>query len=176
MVIQRFYSRYADVLARAHLIELNDAVHEVFASLAKTEFGQVRNTEHYIMRAIKLHCWSLLDKAIRQKSRATVPPESTAGNDNGADILAQTANSHEHPTELDGMELLSNLSLFKAAAGERDARLLNLLIDETPRSEMARLLELNMNTLDTHIRRLRIRLVEYLRGLGYSYKAFERFT
>jgi hypothetical protein len=84
--------------------------------------------------------------------------------------------SADHPTELDGMELLACVNLFKAHVGLKEARLLNLLIDETPRTEMAALLDLNANTLDTNIRRLRIRLAEYLRGLGYSYKVFEKFN
>ena len=170
-VIRRFYSRYTDVLARSTIVSVDDVVHEVFVSLSKTDFTKVQNVEHYVMRAIKLHCWSLLDRAIRLKALVV---ENT--NDLDSDETVKGATSYvDHPTELDGMELLARVNLFKANVGLKEARLLNLLIDETPRSEMAALLGLKMNTLDTNIRRLRIRLAEYLKGLGYSYKAFEKF-
>jgi DNA-directed RNA polymerase specialized sigma24 family protein len=171
VVICRFYSRYTDVLARSTIVSVDDVVHEVFVSLSKTDFTKVQNVEHYVMRAIKLHCWSLLDRAIRLKALVV---ENT--NDLDSDETVKGATSYvDHPTELDGMELLARVNLFKANVGLKETRLLNLLIDETPRSEMAALLGLKMNTLDTNIRRLRIRLVEYLRGLDYSYKAFEKF-
>lgn len=173
-VIRRFYSRYTDVLAHSTIVSVDDVVHEVFVSLSKTDFTKVQNVDHYVLRAIKLHCWTLLDKAIRLKGLVV---ENTNEVDADKTVLGASKSdpSADHPTELDGMELLAFVNLFKAQVGIKEARLLNLLIDETPRSEMATLLDMNMNTLDTKIRRLRIRLVEYLRGLGYSYKAFEKF-
>ena len=173
-VIRKFYSRYTDVLAHSTIVSIDDVVHEVFVSLSKTDFTKVQNVEHYVMRAIKLHCWSLLDKAIRLKA---LVGENANDLDSDETVKgpAKAAGSADHPAELDGMELLAFVNLFKAHVGTKEARLLNLLIDETPRSEMAALLGLKINTLDTNIRRLRIRLVEYLRGLGYTYKAFEKF-
>lgn len=176
-VIRRFYYRYADLLTRANLIDIDDIVHEIFLSLSKTDFRQVRVVEHYVMRAIKLHCWSLLDKAVRLKS---VAPERQRRNDLDEPEGSRMPDSQEpdHPeplAELEGMELLSNLNLFKCQLNSRDARLLNLLIDGTARSEIAEFLGLNMNTLDTNIRRLRIRLADHLRDLGYTYKALEKF-
>jgi DNA-directed RNA polymerase specialized sigma24 family protein len=173
-VIRRFYSRYTDVLAHSTIVSVDDVVHEVFVSLSKTDFTKVQNVEHYVMRAIKLHCWSLLDKAIRLKA-LVVENTNDLDSDETVKGRAKAAGSADHPMELDGMELLARVNLFKAHVGIKEARLLNLLIDETPRSEMAALLGLNMNTLDTNIRRLRIRLAEYLKGLDYSYKAFEKF-
>lgn len=82
----------------------------------------------------------------------------------------------EHPiAELEGMELLAQLNLFKSGLDRDSARLLNLLIDESARSEIAGVMGLNMNTLDTKIRRLRMRLAEHLKGLGYTYRGMERF-
>jgi len=173
-VMRRFYSRYTDVLAHSTIVSVDDVVHEVFVSLSKTDFTKVQNVEHYVMRAIKLHCWSLLDKAIRLKALVV---ENTNDVDSDDTVLgaSKADTSADHPTELDGMELLACVNLFKAQVGLKESRLLNLLIDETPRSEMAALLGLKMNTLDTNIRRLRIQLVEYLKGMGYTYKAFEKF-
>jgi DNA-directed RNA polymerase specialized sigma24 family protein len=173
-VIRRFYSRYTDVLAHSTIVSVDDVVHEVFVSLSKTDFAKVQNVEHYVLRAIKLHCWTLLDKAIRLRALVGDNADDRDSDETTKGALKERLIT-DHPTELEGIELLACVNLFKAQVGLKEARLLNLLIDETPRSEMADLLGLNMNTLDTNIRRLRIRLVEYLRGLGYTYKAFEKF-
>lgn len=146
-------------------------MHEVFIAVAKTDFEKVRNTEHYVMRTVKLQCWSLLDKAIRQKARTA----GSVATDNPDDQHI-AAREPEQASAIDEMELLAQVNLFKDQASDREVRLLNLLIDETPREEIAALLALNMNTLDTHIRRLRIRLGQYLRSLGYTYKSLERFS
>lgn len=170
-VIRRFYSRYSDLLVKANLMDFDDVVHEVFVSLSRTDFSQVQNIEHYVMRAIKLQCWSLLDKAVRVKTsnpETRVNPETMESNN----VLESQP---EHLTELEGMELLTQINLFKAQLNTRDTRLLNLLIDGAERSNMAQLLGLNMNTLDTNIRRLRIRLAGFLRDLGYTYHVLEQF-
>ena len=175
--IRKFYRKYGDVLIQLHYTNINDVVHEVFLSLSRTDFTHVQNEEHYVMRAIKLHCWSLLDKAIRQKAVVAEDASSNSLDETETNVGLHTvpADRHDHLAQIEGMELLSYVNLFKTLISERDARLLNLLIDEASRAEMSRLLELNMNTLDTHIRRLRIKLVEYLKSLGYTYKALERF-
>lgn len=176
-IIRQFYSRYSDLLARANLSGIDDIVHEVFLSLSKTDFAQVRDVEHYLMRAIKLRCWSLLDKAVREKA-LTMDRHGTLNEDVDEESHVQdpsTLNLSQPLAELEGIELLSHLNSFKAQISPKEARLLNLLIDETERLDIAKILELNINTLDTVIRRLRIRLVDYLRDLGYTYKAFERF-
>lgn len=176
-VIRAFYSRYADVLARAGMVHVNDVVHEVFVSLTKIDFSQVQNADHYTMRAIKLHCWSILDKAIRFKTLA--PERREAADRADADSLRQKdiqgPGSVDHLSEFEGMELLASMNLFKSHIGTSEARLLNLLIDGIPRSEIASTLGLKMNTLDTKIRRLRVRLADFLRSLGYSYKVLEKF-
>ena len=175
-VIRRFYAKYADVLARTNLIDLNDILHEVFVSLSKTDFSQIQNHEHYLMRAIKLHCWTLLDKAIRAKALTADPRVELHGEEDAAEPETRELSSPDHLATIEGVELLAYVNMFKAGLTPRDSRLLNLLIDETERSEIARSLELNMNTLDTSIRRLRIRLAEFLRNLGYTYKSLERFV
>lgn len=175
-VIRRFYSKYADLLAITSLVDIDDVVNDVFLSLSKTDFTQVRNAEHYILRAVKLHCWSLLDKALRLKANVS-RTEGRADENEGEGEPDYTRSVHaDGQTEIEGMELLAFVNLFKAQLDPSEVRLLNLLIDETPRSEIAGLLGLKMNTLDTQIRRLRIRLADFLRDRGYSYKVLERFN
>ncbi|HAP36571.1 MAG TPA: hypothetical protein DCQ28_11765 [Bacteroidetes bacterium] len=176
-IIRTFYSRYSDVLTISSLIDINDVIHEVFLSLSKTNFESVRDPEHYIMRAIKLQCWSLLDKAIKQKAIVVKNEGNREGDKNERNLEHQLFASHnEQLEEIEGTELLVQISLFKNQLKENDIQLLNFLIDDTERSEIAKILEINLNTLDTNIRRLRIKLADYLRSLGYAYKGLERFN
>ena len=176
-IIGKFHSRYVDILAKINMTDINDVVHEVFLSFSKTDFENVRTIEHYVMRAIKLQCWSLLDKAIRQKA-------IIANNDGMNDSDEKKKSYEQIPdvlyqngqlTELEGTDLLVQINLFKVRLNSQEIRLLNLLIDETERSEIAARLEINLNTLDTNIRRLRIKLAEYLKSLGYVHQGLERF-
>ena len=177
-VVTKFYFRYADLLSRMSFVSVDDVVHEIFISLSKTDFAKVHNEEHYIMRAIKLQCWAMVDKAIRVKA---VMAESGSGDtrneaDSEQNRKKKVSNESVQLVELEGMELLVNINLFKIFLNQKEQQLLNFLIDETERSEIARSLELNLNTLDTNIRRLRIKLADYLKKLGYSYKSLEKFT
>jgi len=175
-IIRRFHVKYSDVLFKANILQVEDVVHEVLLSLSKTDFSRVQNVDHYVLRAIKLHSWSLLDRAIRLKSMSV---DAISDPNEGEEVGERQPNgsiSRDHLDVIEGAELLAYVNLFKSTISPRDSRLLNLLIDETERSEIAKLLELNLNTLDTSIRRLRIRLAEFLKNLGYSYKALERFV
>jgi len=173
-VIRKFYSRYADVLAHSTIVSIDDVVNEVFVSIAKTDFTKVQNAEHYILRAIKLHCWSMLDKALRMKSVSAQRKEDAHDEDEDP-IVLEPSTQHQQLAEVEGMELLGYINLFKSTLGTQEAQLLNMLIDGVERFEIAKKLVVNINTLDTHIRRLRIRLADYLRSLGYSYAALEKF-
>ena len=175
-VIRKFYSRYTDVLAHSTIVSIDDVVHEVFVSLSKTDFTKVQNIEHYMMRAIKLQCWSLLDKALRMKAVSAERKQGTTDDEEDRDqIDSEPASEHQPLAELEGIELLGHVNLFKSQLGGKEAQLLNMLIDGAERSEIAKELALNMNTLDTHIRRLRIRLAGHLKNLGYMYPAFQKF-
>ncbi|MFA5834461.1 MAG: hypothetical protein WDA22_13370 [Bacteroidota bacterium] len=176
VIISRFYSRYADVLSRANFTDINDVVHEVFLSLSKSDVRDVRDLEHYIMRAIKLQCWSLLDKAIKVKAIGSKTEPIDRDEDQQKIHYNRTTNQAEQLTALEGNELLIQLSLFKLRLTMQELRLLNFLIDEADRSEIAKTTGMNLNTLDTNIRRLRIKLAEYLKSLGYTHSGLERFV
>ena len=175
-IIRKFHIRYADLLAKNNVMSIDDVLHEIFLSLSKTDLNEVRNVEHYIMRAIKLQCWSMLDKAIRQKTvgelRAIIIGDEK---EDPTELVQHTAHQNDQLNELEGMDLLVQINLFKARLHPHEVRLLNYLIDETERSDIAAMLEMNLNTLDTNIRRLRMKLAEYLKRLGYIHSGMERF-
>jgi RNA polymerase sigma factor (sigma-70 family) len=176
-VISRFYRKYADLLAKANLVDLNDVSHEVFASLAGTDFKRVQSEEHYVMRAIKLHCWSLLDRAVRYKRSVqdSSPSRPLDRESDDPKYEDEASEPHGPVQEVEGLELLGSINLFKVQLNEKEASILNSLIDGTSRKEIAQALNLNLNTVDTHIRRLRIRLVQHLKSLGYDYAAIRKF-
>ncbi|MEJ2615244.1 MAG: helix-turn-helix transcriptional regulator, partial [Ignavibacteriaceae bacterium] len=65
-------------------------------------------------------------------------------------------------------ELFNHINTFKFQLKQNEVKLLNYLIDEKTRYEIAEEINLNLNTLDTHIRRLRIKFSRFLRKSGYS--------
>lgn len=155
-------------------ISTDDLVHDILLSLSKTDLSSVQNIDHYILRAVKLRCWAHLDKALRYKALHT-------------DIQLQTDEIHEERSGMiaeeeqqtrtvEGTELIGQVGLFKEQLPHQEMRLLNLLIDDADRTEIAEQLGLNINTLDTNIRRLRMRLAEFLKRQGYTYSILERFS
>lgn len=174
-IIRKFHSRYADLLAKNNVMSIDDVLHEIFLSLSKTDLRDVRNVEHYIMRAIKLQCWSLLDKAIRQKTVGEVRAAAIDEKEEPIEEIRHVAHQNNQLTELEGMDLLVQINVFKARLNPHEVRLLNYLIDETERADIAKFMEMNLNTLDTNIRRLRMKLAEYLKDLGYVHTGMERF-
>ncbi len=165
VVVAKFHQRYADVLSLLSLESADDVLHEVFLSLSQSDWKNIRNPKHYILRAVKLHCWSLLDKSLRQKKNSGRMPND-----------AESAAGSVQPADVEGLELLVQINRFKSELEPNERQLLNFLIDDIDRKEAAEAMNLNMNTLDTKIRRLRIKLTEYLKGLGYRYPVLDKFS
>ena len=66
--------------------------------------------------------------------------------------------------------------LFGAGQLQRHSQItLNNLIDEIPRKEIAEKSNINMNTLDTQIRRLRIKMVAFLKDAGFEFRSFDKY-
>ena len=176
LIVRKFYSRYADILKRTSLFSFDDVVHEVLLSFSKTDLSSVDNVQNYMLRAIKLRCWSLLDKAIKLKEMHFEPIENDDQSDESNRSLPKPLiHRNDDLEEVLGMELFGFINLFKSNLAPHDKELLNYLIDGIDRSEIAAKRNTNINTVDTHIRRLRIRLADYLSSLGYTYTSMQRF-
>lgn len=173
-LIRGFYTKYRSLLEYWQPASLEDVVHEVFVSISGADFRQVSNIEHYVLRAIKLRCWALADRASRRK--ATVVTSSIGHEPEGGEPEHGNTPGPGPAEWLDSNDLMAHIAAFKCQLKPQDASILNMLIDESPRDEIASKLRLNINTLDTHIRRIRLRLATYLRGLGYSHPSLQRFT
>jgi len=58
---------------------------------------------------------------------------------------------------------------------ESERYLFNSLIDDIPRKEIAEKRNQNLNTVDTQIRRLRIKFLSFLREEGYTFEMFSKY-
>ena len=76
---------------------------------------------------------------------------------------------------LEGEELLNIINIFKMELKSEERDLLNSMIDEKTRAEIAGEKNSNLNTLDTHIRRLRIRFFSFLKDNGYNYEVYRKY-
>lgn len=174
-VIRKFHSRYSDVTAKIGIVEIDDLVHDILLSLSKTDLSEVQKMDHYVLRAIKLRCWTLLDKALRHKAFYT-PMTEPEREDTWSEETGSTAAADDQLEAINGMELIGQVNLFKAQLRQGDVLLLNYLLDDADRADMAQHLGVKLNTLDTHIRRLRIRLADFLKRQGYTYAILDRFN
>ena len=87
-------------------------------------------------------------------------------------LPAEIPSAHEI---LEGEEIFNNINIFKLQLNKEEKILLNNMIDEKSRLEIAEESNINMNTLDTHIRRLRIKFFSLLKEKGYEYQMFKKF-
>jgi DNA-directed RNA polymerase specialized sigma24 family protein len=173
-VIRKFHARYGDVIAKIGFMTTDDLIHDILLSLSRTDLSAVENPDHYILRAVKLRCWSYLDKAIRYKALHT--DILLQSNDPDEERDGTIAIQEQQTEAIEEMELIGQVNLFKEQLPQQELRLLNLLIDDADRPEIAQQLGLNINTLDTNIRRLRIRLADFLQRQGYTYSILDRFS
>ena len=177
-ILRNYYTKYRDLFVKTLHYEFDDFLNQILLNVASINFSDdIRNPEAYITGTIKIQCRVQLDKAIKEKNRAKshlpIPEEETEyGQSSSQNLQAVTSNPHD---KMETKEIFSVVNLFKLTLKSAEVEVLNSLIDEIPRKEIAEKLQVNLNTLDTQIRRLRIKFLAYLEDCGYSYGMFNRF-
>ncbi len=178
-IISFFYNKYYDLFSQSIYPTLNDFLNEIFLSVSKINYSKdIKNIDNYIIGSIKIQCRSCLDKAIKLKSEIS---ESNLNlNSDDEENIFQISNQNDPkvlvPSEIYDIEELFNLlDSFKLTINQSEISLLNLLIDETPRKEIAVKMNIKLNTLDTQIRRLRIKLIKYIKEYGFFYPHANKF-
>jgi DNA-directed RNA polymerase specialized sigma24 family protein len=177
-IINRFYLKYRDLFIKTIFTEFEDFRNQIFLNISGIKLSEeIKNEEAYIIGSIKIQCRVQLDKALRRKKEK---PESQFNNslieEDGISITENLADSLPDPHEmLEGEEVFNSLNTFKLQLNTVEKELLNNMIEEKTRIEIAEAKNLNMNTLDTHIRRLRIKLFTFLKENGYEYKMFKKY-
>ena len=179
-ILSRFYQKYRDLFVKTGYQYFEEFLNQVFANLSQIDTSNIRKKEEdYVIGAIHIQCRSLLDKAIKgRKTRSgiilSLDSRKPANDETSNTFTPQSAPAHLE--SLEAGEILKHLSYFKRSLDSVEKAILNALIDGKSRRETAAELKLNMNTLDTKIRRLRIELVDYLKKLGYEYTMFEKYS
>jgi len=134
-IITVYFNKYYDLFHHSGLTSAADVINEVFLSLSKTNFSKIEKIENYILRAIKIQRWSILDKSKKRKSIVLEKPDK----ESDASLLEQQVSDGENPQQnLTGMELLTEINLFKIHINSREADILNSLIADVPRTDMAK--------------------------------------
>ena len=175
-LLKVYYARNHDLFSRTLHQEFEEFLNQIFLNISTINFSDnIKNIDAYIIGAIKIQCRVQLDKSIKLKN--VVAESHLEKNDPEEEPLTLKIPAKEsNPTELlDLQEMFLQINLFKLQLNKKDVDLLNHLIDERSRKEIADDLHLNFNTLDTHIRRLRIKMADYFKKLGYSLDTLDKF-
>ena len=179
-IINNFYSKYLDLFKKTICHDFHDFSNQIFLNVSKIDFSKdIRNEEAYLIGSLKIQCRILLDRAIKSKN---VIPESRFNELKDKDsedtlISAITPNKKDEVLEnLDLNELINRINIFKLQLNHGEVQLLNYLIDEKSRYEIAGETNLKLNTLDTHIRRLRIKFSKFLKKSGYSGRMLDKYN
>ena len=175
-ILSRYYYKYHDLFIKTVFPDFNDFINQIFLNVSGINFSEeIKNPEAYLIGTIKIQCRVQLDKALKTKNFI---PESRLGkNDEDEETVVYRIPGKEgSPSEIfDLQEMFIHLNLFKLQIKKSDTVLLNHLIDGKSRKEIANDMQINFNTLDTQIRRLRIKLADYFKKLGYSSHMFDKF-
>jgi FixJ family two-component response regulator len=175
-IITQYYYKYYDLFQRTDFPQVKDFLNQIFLNISGIDFSkEIKNEEAYIIGSIKIQCRVQLDKSVKMKN---VVAESRLMKDDKKEepVTYKLHSAENNPAELlDTQEMFMHINFFKLQLKLREAALLNSLIDEKPRKEIAVEMQINFNTLDTHIRRLRIKMADYFKKLGYSSDFIDKF-
>jgi hypothetical protein len=179
-IINNFYNKYSDLFKRTIYNDFEGFSNQIFLSVSNIDFNKkIRNEEAYIIGTIKIQCRVLLDKAIKSQK---VIPESRLNKYKDSDPENSGINNitvnrqNEQIEKLETEEFFHLINIFKIQLNQNEVTLFNYLIDEKSRHEIADEIHLKLNTLDTQIRRLRIKFSRYLKKTGYTGKIFDKYN
>lgn len=177
-ILYFYFCRYRDLFERTIYLEFNEFLNQIFLNISAIKFSEdIKNTEAYIIGSIKIQCRAQLDQAIKFKSRQQNEIAAIEKFDEEETSLLEKLPAIEPDpyNSLEVGEIFSLINFFKLSLKINERDILNLLIDGVSRNEIAELKNQNMNTIDTQIRRLRIKLAAFLKENGYTFDASGKF-
>ena len=174
-ILRNYYNKYKDLFIKTIHPEFDDFFNQVFTNASSIKFtNEIKNFEAYIIGTIKIQCRVQLDKAIKTKSR-TQNQQSLPSDEDETDLITNIPSEHPNAQKImEQQEIFVAVNLFKLTLSEAEKELINYLIDEIPRLEIAERRSMNLNTLDTQIRRLRIKFLKYLEDCGLTIEMFSK--
>ena len=177
-ILHNYYIKYNDLFVKTIHPDFNDFLNQILLNVSKIKFSEdIKNVEAYLIGTIKIQCRVQLDKAIKFKDRIKIVALDTNNEDEEFESPLNNipANDAGPDTQSEAQDVFNSVQKFKNTLKESEVNLLNALIDEIPRTDLCDKLEININTLDTKIRRLRIKFVYYLKESGHKFKVFEKY-
>lgn len=175
-ILSYYYTRYRDLFIKTIFSEFDEFINQIYLNVSGIRFSEeIKNPEAYIIGSIKIQCRVQLDLALKMKKRQQ--KETTGQSDNEeVSVLEDLPNKEQDPhSKVESSEIFNIINIFKLSLKESERYLFNSLIDDIPRKEIAKKGNQNLNTVDTQIRRLRIKLLSYLKDNGYSFEMFSKY-
>jgi len=169
-MMRKFYHKYADLLSRSEFPSFDDFRNQIYINLSDLNLDRATKTkEGYCIGAIKIQCRVQLEKALKEKVMLSESQMKREPEDNLSPIERQPDDQSNNPEEqFNVSDLFREITLFRLQLRDVEKKVLNHLIDGMERPEMAKDLHLNTNTLDTHIRRIRLKLIAFLEERGFK--------
>lgn len=167
-----YFSRYRDLFRKTIHQEFNEFLNQIYLNISGVNPSEeIKNMEAYLIGALKIQCRVQLDLALKMKNKLQKEKENIedkTGIENSAlnNLPAEEPGPH---ARVESVEVFSIVNTFKLSLKDWERDILNSLIDEIPRKEIAEMKNQNLNTIDTQIRRLRIKLSSFLRENGYTF-------
>jgi hypothetical protein len=175
-ILSFYFSRYQDLFEKTTHREFNEFLNQIYLNTTSINFSEdIKNIEAYIIGTLKIQCRVQLDLALKLKNRQQKEnKEDSPGEDLSIsnNLPAEDLDPHER---VESTEVFSIVNAFKLSLKDWERDILNSLIDEIPRKEIAEMKNQNLNTIDTQIRRLRIKLSSYLKENGYKFNISDKY-
>jgi RNA polymerase sigma factor (sigma-70 family) len=176
-ILRNYYTKYKDLFQNTIHNDFNDFLNQILLNISAIKFSdEIKNIESYIIGSIKIQCRVQLDKALKQKNRLKIVDLKQDEEEDAPPPIQNYPAENSSPDKIvETEEIFKMMNNFKYTINPAEVELLNALIDEMPRQEIAEKRNINLNTLDTQIRRLRIKFVNFLSEKGYNFKIFGKF-
>ncbi|HEY7750847.1 MAG TPA: hypothetical protein VH917_01040 [Ignavibacteriaceae bacterium] len=175
-ILKNYFEKYRDLFVRTLFTEFSEFVNQVYVNISTIDFSrEIKNIDAYIIGTIKIQCRVQLDQALKIKSRSAPVIPINKEDEDEETYLDKIPSDSQMPDEiLETQEVFSAINIFKLTLNPNETQLVNDLIDGVSRQELIDKSGANVNTLDTQIRRLRIKLLAYLKERDYSFDAFNK--
>lgn len=176
-ILYFYYTRYRDLFVKTIHPRFDEFMNQVYLNVSGIRLSEeIKNQEAYIIGTIKIQCRAQLDLAIKMKNRKQKENEIMEKDDEDRSFLDSIPGKEPDPySKLESTEVFSIVNVFKLSLKETERYLFNALIDDIPRKEIAERKKQNLNTVDTQIRRLRIKFLSFLKENGYTFKMFSKY-
>lgn len=177
-ILYLYFSKYRDLFERTIHFEFNEFLNQIFLNVSGIKFSEdIKNAEAYIIGTIKIQCRVQLDKALKIKRRKQSEIENIENDEDEEKYLFENIPTKEPDphNNVEADEIFNIVNFFKLSLNIRERDIFNSLIDGISRKEIADKKKQNLNTIDTQIRRVRIKFSAFLKENGYTFNISDKY-